>query len=176
MFAANGPVSQAESGSDQLQPLVRASADRMALAREVAFAKWDSGAQVDDPERESQVLEAVAFQAKERGLDEKYAVSFFRAQIEANKVVQYRLLADWHRAGKAPNHSPVDLKGTVRPRLDKLQTALLDDLSAVSAIRLLNNCHAAVADAVATYLKGDRRMDELESIALDRSLGTVCSH
>ena len=37
--------------------------------------------------------------------------NFLRAQIEANKCVQYALLAEWRRVEKAPDHKPVDLAG-----------------------------------------------------------------
>ena len=37
-----------------------------------------------------------------RGLDGEFASNLFGAQIEANKFVQYSLLASWHRAGSAP--------------------------------------------------------------------------
>jgi chorismate mutase len=48
--------------------------------------------------------------------------NFFRAQIEANKLVQYSLLAEWHRAGKAPDHTSVNLANAIRPELDRLET------------------------------------------------------
>ena len=165
----------AASHPEQLQSLVRDSAKRIVVAREVALAKWDSGAPVEDAEREDQVIETAVAAAEQRGLNEKFVASFFRAQIEANKTVQYGLLAEWYRAGKAPTHSPVNLKATIRPKLDELQTRLLNDLSSTSAIRQSDDCHAETAAAVGIYLKSEgREMSPLESVALDRSLATFC--
>lgn len=63
--------------------IVRASAERIDLAREVALAKWDSGAAVEDLVREQQVIQAVVKAAPQRGLDESFVANFFRGQIEA---------------------------------------------------------------------------------------------
>jgi chorismate mutase len=159
-----------------LQPLVRDSAKRIAVAREVALAKWDNGTPVEDVERETQVIETAVVAARQRGLSEKFVASFFRAQIEANKTVQYGLLAEWYRAGRAPTHSSINLKEAIRPKLDELQTRLLDDLTSTSAIRQSDDCHAETSAAVGVYLKGEgREMSPLESVALDRSLSSFCT-
>jgi chorismate mutase len=122
------------------------------------------------------VIETAVVTAKKRGLSEKFVASFFRAQIEANKTVQYGLLAQWYRDGKAPSHAQINLKETIRPKLDELQTRLLDDLGGTSAIRRSDDCHAETAVAVGVYLKSEgREMSALESVALDRSLATFCT-
>ena len=80
---------------------------------------------MEDASREAQVIAAAVQAGKAKGLDEASVADFFRAQIEANKIVQYSLLATWRRAGKAPAHAPLDLAKTIRPQLDQLQTALV---------------------------------------------------
>src|SRR5215472_8156397 len=92
---------------DTLQPLVETSAKRLAIAEQVALAKWDSGAPVEDAPRELQVITSAIETGKARGLNEAVVSNFFKAQIEANKLVQYSLLAEWRRTGKAPDHAPV---------------------------------------------------------------------
>lgn len=99
----------------KLQPLVETSFQRLAIAEQVALAKWDGGRPVEDPSREAQVILDAIKKGEARGLDQASVSDFFRAQIEANKLVQYSLLAEWRRIGKAPDHSPVDLAGTIRP-------------------------------------------------------------
>jgi chorismate mutase len=116
-FPLNAQPSSAETPSERLQPLVGASAERIHLARQVALAKWDSGAAVEDLVREQQVIQSVIKAAPQRALDESFVANFFRAQIEANKTVQYVLLADWHRIGRAPEHPPINLGAAVRPQL-----------------------------------------------------------
>jgi len=161
-FPLSAQPSSAKSPSERLQPLVRASAERIDLAREVALAKWDSGAAVEDLVREQQVIQAVVKAAPQRGLDESFVANFFRGQIEANKTVQYVLLADWHRVGRAPVHSPINLGATVRPQLDALEREILDNLKNVSDIRESPKCQAVLATATGVYLKKQKdRTDKL---------------
>src|SRR6202000_2488708 len=82
LFPLKALPSSAEHPSERLQPLVKASAERIDLAREVALAKWDSGAAVEDLIREQQVIQAVVRAAPQRGLDESFVANFFRGQIE----------------------------------------------------------------------------------------------
>ncbi len=99
----------AQGTTDKLQSLVETSAHRLVLAREVALAKWDTRSPVEDPAREAAVINAAVKDGELRGLDPTWVSHFFRAQIEANKVVQYSLLSRWHRAGTAPAHRPINL-------------------------------------------------------------------
>jgi chorismate mutase len=108
-------AARGQSAIDRLQPLVETSARRLLIAEQVALAKWDSGAAVEDLPREAQVIRAAVRDIDSRGLDPTLVSNFFKAQIEANKVIQYSLLADWRRSGKAPAQAPIDLVATIRP-------------------------------------------------------------
>ena len=83
-----------QKAQDTLEGLVETSARRLAIAKEVALAKWDSGAPVEDAPREAQVIASAVKDGAAIDLEPASVESFFRAQIEANKVVQYALLAD----------------------------------------------------------------------------------
>ena len=72
---------------DQLQPLVETSARRLVIAKKVALAKWDDGAPVEDAPREAKVIMNAVKDGETRALDPASMTNFFRAQIEANKVV-----------------------------------------------------------------------------------------
>ena len=74
---------------DDLQPLVETSAQRLVIAEQVALAKWDSGTAVEDAPREAEVMTSAIRAGESRGLDQGLVSNFFRAQIEANKLVQY---------------------------------------------------------------------------------------
>jgi chorismate mutase len=91
--------------TDHLHRLVEMSARRLAIAEQIALAKWDSGTPVEDASREAQVIASAVKAGESRGLDQATVSSFFRAQIEASKLVQYSLLAEWRRLGKAPDHA-----------------------------------------------------------------------
>jgi chorismate mutase len=166
----------AQNAMDRFQPLVETSAQRLVLAEKVALAKWDSGMPVEDAPREAQVIASAIEAGESRGLDQKAVSNFFRAQIEANKLVQYSLLAEWRRAGKAPDHAPVNLAGTIRPELDQVQTALIAELAETSGVRASGSCRTDIAKAVGKYVSAHKnRFSSIKIIALDRALAAACT-
>jgi chorismate mutase len=96
---------------------------RLETAREVAMAKRNSGAPVEDLEREKQVLQSVESMAKDLRVDPATANRFFQAQIDANKMAQNSFLEEWR--SRPPFATVPDLQKTIRPRLDALTPALL---------------------------------------------------
>lgn len=100
----------------KLHALVETSARRLAIAEQVALAKWDNGIPVEDASREDQVIVSAPKAGHSRGLDPTAVSNFLRAQIEATKLVQYSLLSEWRRVGKAPDHRLVDLASTISSR------------------------------------------------------------
>jgi chorismate mutase len=166
---------RAQTPVDQFQPLVEISAHRLMIAREVAFAKWNSGAEVEDAPREAQVVTDAVKDGEAQGLDRTSVSNFFKAQIEANKVVQYSLLANWRRAGNAPPHPAINLVKTVRPELDRIQKGLVEQLAHTTEIRSKATCRADVANAVGKYIS-THKQDSIPALetALDRSLAGTC--
>jgi chorismate mutase len=161
---------------DKLLPLVETSAQRLVLAEQVALAKWDTGMPVEDAPREAQVIASAIRAGESRGLDQAAVSDFFRAQLEANKLVQYSLLAEWRRLGKAPDHSPVNLASTIRPELDQVQTALIAELAETSGVRASASCRTDVAKAVGKYVSAHQNsVTPLETIALDRATAAACT-
>lgn len=169
-------VAHAQGAVERLQPLVETSAQRLAIAKQVAFAKWDSGSPVEDTLRETQVIVSASNAGESKGLDKAFVASFFRAQIEANKLVQYSLLSDWRRLGRAPHHLPVSLNDIIRPELDQVQAELLLELEDTAVLRADALCRANIAKAVEEYVfRHAKDISTLESIALDRALAGVCN-
>jgi chorismate mutase len=170
-------TASAQGAIERLQPLVEISARRLALAEQVALAKWDSQAAVEDPHREAQVVMSAVKDGELKGLDGKFVADFFKAQIEANKLVQYSLLAEWHRAGSAPAHRRINLDTAIRPELDKLQLELIAELAEIRNIQASPACPTSVAKAVGKYLLAHKRdAGTLQAIALDRALAATCTH
>ena len=162
---------------DKLRPLVETSARRLAIAKQVALAKWDSRAPVEDASREEHVIVGATKAGQSGGLDPTSVSNFFRAQIEANKLVQYSLLAKWRRVGKAPDHTAVDLAGTIRPQLDEVDKALIAELEESTAIRASVSCRTDLAKAVGKYVSFHKgSFGTLEAVALDRALAAACTH
>jgi len=168
-------TSYPQTGTDHLQRLVEASAQRLVIAEQVALAKWDSGTPVEDTSREAQVIASAIREGESRGLDPTSVSNFFRAQIEANKLVQYSLLAEWRRVGKAPEHTPVNLAGTIRPKLDQVQTALIAELAESGVIRASGSCRTDTAKAVGKYVSAQKdNFSVPEAVALDRAMAATC--
>ena len=165
-----------QSAVDQLQPLVETTAERLVIAEQVALAKWDNGTAVEDAPREAEVMTRAISAGESSGLDQALVSNFFRAQIEANKLVQYALLAEWRRLGKAPDHAPVDLAKTIRPKLDEVQTALIVELAETAGIRARASCRTDIANAVGQYVTAHRNdFNPLRAIAMDRAMAAACS-
>jgi chorismate mutase len=176
-FAIGGmDAAYAQNAVEQLQPLVETTAQRLMIGEQVAFAKWDSGKAVEDAPREAQVIQGAMKDGVAKGLDEASVSNFFNAQIEANKFVQYSLLADWYRAGKAPEHAPVDLMKVIRPQLDEVQKLLIAELVDTAAIRRSKTCHADLAKAIGRYVSTHAHGGgPIKAATLDRSLAGACT-
>ena len=166
---------RAQTAVDQLQPLVETSARRLNLAQEVAFAKWGNGTAVEDPPREEHVITSAVTEGKTEGLDPAVVSRFFRAQIEANKVVQSSLLSTWHRVGKAPDHQTKDLATTIRPQLDEIQKQLIEELVSTASVRTSSTCRLDLAAAVNGYLATHQlSAADVQATALKQSLAAFC--
>jgi chorismate mutase len=164
-----------QNARDKLQPLVETSARRIAIAEQVALAKWDSGTPVEDAAREAQVLASATKGGELKGLDPAWVSNFFKAQIEANKLLQSSLLAEWRRLGKAPDHTPVSLAGAIRPELDKVDAALIAELTEAAEIRASTSCRTDIEKAVGTYLSAHKNsVSPLKTIALKRAMAAIC--
>lgn len=148
---------------------------RVQVADLVAAAKFGTSQPIDDPAREQQVLDTVRAKAGQLGLDPENAARFFRAQIEANKLVQRGLYARWtEHPGEVPAHRP-DLGTEVRPILDRLTTDLLAELKDTEQLRrptLKCEIQATVAERSAVVL---HHLDRLHENALTEAMGTVCT-
>ncbi|KTT45235.1 chorismate mutase, partial [Pseudomonas oryzihabitans] len=101
------------------------------------------------------------------------AQTFFAAQMEANKLVQYGLLQAWRRHERPLPASTTDLT-TLRTRLNDLQARLLGGLAATGELRAAADCPAELDRALAAHLAA-ARPDDLHRLALMRALGDFCA-
>lgn len=165
------PVTAQESA---FAPLLRHLADRLVTADQVALSKWDTGQSVYDPEREAKVIANVSGIASTFGLNATDVASVFADLIEANKEVQYALLNDWRRAGAAPTTPRQSLSGDIRPRLDTLQTSILQSLRDAAPARSQADCLTRVAQDIGRVAH-EKSLDTLHRIALDRATARLCA-
>ncbi len=100
------------------QSLVQAIDERLTIMRDVAAAKWLSGAPILDAEREAVVLQQVAARARSLGLDPATTRAFFAEQIRLARDLQQHWHDEWKHAGRcAPCDEPANLQA-VRERID----------------------------------------------------------
>jgi chorismate mutase len=159
----------AEPAPTSLAPLLETINQRLAIADQVALTKWDSGKSIQDSPREVQVIANAQKAALIYKLNPEEIGQFLAAQIEANKLVQYALLSQWNAQGKAPNTPRPDLANDVRPKLDQIQTTLLERYAAFASYRSHPSCAAWLAHAIQNSGK-----DEPHQMALIRATGELC--
>jgi chorismate mutase-like protein len=140
-----------------LEPLRRAIDQRLLLAQDVARAKWNAHAPIEDLPREEQVIAAAVRQGAALGLSEAWIRTVFRAQIEASKMVQRELYRRWQAEGVGRLDDAPDLANTIRPQLDRLTTQLLRAMADNQAV-LHDSDHAADV-AVAMHALQVRALD-----------------
>ena len=162
--------------SDSFARLVDLSATRLDISRKVALTKWDTNSPIADPPsdpREQQVIAAASDEARRRGLSSDLASAFFADQIEASKLIQFSLMANWRRAGQVPPEPRADLKTELRPALDQLRSQFIDELLATQRLRDAADCKVKVAKASNSYAES-HRLTALQAVAIDRGLARVC--
>lgn len=156
-----------------LEALTELVIQRILVGDDVAASKYFSGKPVDDPVREQQILDSVRASAVQLGIDPDSTAAFFRAQIEASKVVQRGLLAYWAaHPDKAPTSGP-DLN-VIREKLDALTTQLLAELVRVDDLRGSGlRCDISLAIANATGA-AHHHLDLLHRRALRTASTATC--
>jgi chorismate mutase len=165
----------ASAATDSIRSLVQTSAQRLQIAEKVALAKWYSGASVEDASREVEVIQKAVKDGAGAGLESAQVEGFFKAQIEANKLIQYSLLAEWQRQGQAPEQAGANLVKEIRPQLDEIEKQLIEELKQSAGARSAKTCPADVAKAVAEYLDSRKlKTDSREGAALDRAMASAC--
>jgi chorismate mutase len=156
--------SETTTPKDAEGSLVALAARRLALGDKVAAAKYGSAAPIKDGGREEQLLADVIALSREMGLDPEFGARFFRAQIEANKVVQRRLHDLWSaHPDLRPQRKP-NLESEVRPQLDAITKLMLVRLKAFDIGR-----DTAVRDVGAL----SQSLDDLHAEALRIALAPI---
>lgn len=84
---------------------------RLALAPDVAWAKFQSQQPIHDPVREAKVLAATPNPGQRR---------FFSDQMAASRAIQARLIEGWKSGGPRPDATPRSLPGEIRPAIDAI--------------------------------------------------------
>jgi chorismate mutase len=169
LFSHMAHAAEPPASSEALRPLLTTLNERLNIGDLVALTKWDSGKPIQDSPREAQVIANARTLATEYQLDPEDVAQLIAAQMEANKLVQYGLLAQWQAAGVAPDTPRPDLAKQIRPRLDELQTRLLRQYADFAPHRRDPNCPVWLAKA-----RQGLTHDALHDLALTRATGELC--
>lgn len=112
--------------TESLETVLSLMAKRLALAEDVARYKWNQQAAIEDSAREQLIIKTLVAQAEKQGLPAAWSERFFRAQIEASKLIQGQLFTDWQKQQAKPFTDVPDLNSQTRPKLYKLMSDLID--------------------------------------------------
>lgn len=174
VMLSTSPSAAVPSGNaSTLSALLDLTAARLRIARQVTLSKWDSGKPVEDLSRESEVIAAAVKEARANGVPAKLADHFFTDQIEANKLVQYALLAEWRRSDHAPDDARADLEKEIRPELDRLKSGFIHVLAQSGEFRNLTDCSERISRATHEYI-ATHSLNSLYALAMDRALARIC--
>lgn len=135
---------------------------RLVLMHDVARWKWNQKQAIADPAREQTFLDAIEARAKDKGLDPAWVGRFFRAQIEAAKLVQQTDFETWKAEQRGAFDSVPDLQKELRPRIDELSQELLDALAAAKPA--LQRERGTIAERARTIM-GDLPADVRQTAA-----------
>jgi cyclohexadienyl dehydratase len=144
-LGAAGPASAGAAAA-----LLAAFDERLALMPEVAAVKRARGLPLEDPPRETRVVDAALAAAREEALRagrpapaEPALRALWRAQIEAAKAVQ-------RAAAAAPAAAAPDLERELRPALERIDARAVRLLVALHAPLDCAAAHAAARDGLRT--------------------------
>jgi len=159
--------------------LLALTAERLAIADQVAQSKWNSKAAIEDLPRERQVVNDGVTVAGKQGVAPALARQFLAAQIEASKAVQWRRHREWTLAKAAPFEHPADLLTDIRPHLDALTPKLIAALAEAAPVLAntdLRELAATVpqgADAFAWKVAIAPLLEHAHAVAGESRLDTV---
>jgi chorismate mutase len=155
-----------------LHPLVDAAAQRLLTAEPVAASKYLTGGQIEDPQREAQVLDTVATAAQAQGADPAFVRDVFRDQIDATVALQYSMFGDWKiDPAAAPDTAP-DLAAT-RATIDVLNQTMVSEIAHQWPELRSPNCRAELGASI-DEVAANRALDPRYRRALEYATHDYC--
>jgi chorismate mutase-like protein len=119
---------EAELMVDQLLLLMQ---KRLVIMHEVSRTKWNQGLAIEDKIREQQILTNLTKNASQHGLDEKWVIKFFQAQIDASKEIQKQDFILWQQEGMSKFEGVFSLNDELRSYIDHLNNEIILTLSRI---------------------------------------------
>ncbi|MEH1831112.1 MAG: gamma subclass chorismate mutase AroQ [Nostoc sp.] len=174
-FAAqnSGPVQltnpQAITTADQQVPvdkLLKLIQQRLIIAHDVARWKWNHKRPIEDLKREQELLLKVKQQATTHSLEPDRVAGFFKAQIEAGKLIQTVDFQNWQKQGIKSFPNVPDLNQTLRPSLDKLNTELVFALTELTPVLGCPQIWQLIQSRSQVIIQGDGIDQRVQNLAI----------
>lgn len=127
---------------------------RLKLAADVARYKWNTRGKIEDLAREQALIAGLGQQAVKQGLPVAWAEHFFRAQIDASKLIQNALFTGWRQTQSGRFDNAPDLSKVTRPKLDTLTTQLIKALGEAWPQLQDTACKVGIEGLIAAKLSG----------------------
>lgn len=97
------------------------AAQRLALSRDIAWAKHSANLPVYDAQRETAILQTMMAAGRQQGLAPDTVRRFFAAEMEASRRIQWAWIEAWREELAPPPERPADdLGASLRPQLDAI--------------------------------------------------------
>jgi chorismate mutase-like protein len=160
------PVDASKLAPD-VDALLSAIARRLAVMPDVARAKWNAQRPILDAPREAEVLDRLAAKAQKLGLDPADARRLFAAQMAAALLLQEQLFAEWKSAAIDRFDSVLDLKETLRPRVDQASNDLLAAYAKLRPHLDTPECRTLIRD------RGRKLLGDVSDAVRERALGPL---
>lgn len=151
--------------TQKLDRLLALIGQRLGYMDDVARNKWNTGAAIEDLPREREIIDGLGRQAGGYGLDPAFVREFFRAQIEASKIIQRARFAEWKDRNQPPFRDPPDLRGKIRPALDALTPQLMRALAEAVPVLKASDFAPLVNERAAALIKTNDITAREEAIA-----------
>ncbi|MEH2424352.1 MAG: gamma subclass chorismate mutase AroQ [Nostoc sp.] len=160
---------QAITIADQQLPvdkLLKLIQQRLIIAHDVARWKWNHKRPIEDLKREQELLSKVRQQATSHSLEPDRVARFFKAQIEAGKLIQTVDFQNWQKQGIKSFPNVPDLNQTLRPSLDKLNTELVFALTELTPVLGCPQIWELIQSRSQVIIQGDGIDQQVQSLAI----------
>lgn len=110
--------------------LAKLAEQRLAMSREIAWAKHSANLPVYDPQRETMILQTMMGAGQQQGLPPDTVRRFFAAEMEASRRVQWAWIEAWRKnRAPVPTGAARDLGAYLRPQVDDINRRQLGALA-----------------------------------------------
>lgn len=101
--------------------LAKLAGQRLAMSRDIAWAKHSADLPVYDPQRETMILQTMMGAGQQQGLPPDTVRRFFAAEMEASRRVQWAWIEAWRKnRAPVPTGAAPDLGAYLRPQIDEI--------------------------------------------------------